>query len=180
MKHIIWKAYWNYEKEEKWLNDLSAKGLAMTDYSWCRYALEDTPPGEYIYRIELLAHLATHPESRRYIEFVEETGAQCVATYLRWVYFRKKAADGAFELYSDIESKIRHYKTVRAFWTALAALELCVGASNTVIGITDSGSAINLALGIALFALGCAFVVWCFQLTRKIRALKKQRQIVDA
>ena len=29
MKHIIWKPYWNYEKEEKWLNDMSAKGLAM-------------------------------------------------------------------------------------------------------------------------------------------------------
>lgn len=33
MKHIVRKAYWNYEKEENWLNEMSAKGLALIDYS---------------------------------------------------------------------------------------------------------------------------------------------------
>lgn len=33
MKHIVRKAYWNYEKEEKRLNEMSAKGMALTDYS---------------------------------------------------------------------------------------------------------------------------------------------------
>ena len=49
MKHIVRKAYVDYEKEE-----MSAKGAALTNYSWCKYTFEDTPKGEYIYRIELL------------------------------------------------------------------------------------------------------------------------------
>ena len=31
MKHIVRKAYWDFEKEEQWLNEMSARGMAMTD-----------------------------------------------------------------------------------------------------------------------------------------------------
>jgi len=48
MKHIVRKAYWDYEKEEKWLNAMSAKGMALTDYSWCRYVFTETPCNEFI------------------------------------------------------------------------------------------------------------------------------------
>jgi hypothetical protein len=61
MKHIVWKAYWNFEKEEKYLNEMSSKGLALTDYSWCRYVFEEAPRGEWVYRIELLENYPTHP-----------------------------------------------------------------------------------------------------------------------
>jgi len=29
----LWKAFWDYEKEEAWLNEMSAKGLALTSYT---------------------------------------------------------------------------------------------------------------------------------------------------
>ncbi len=180
MKHIIHKAYWNYEKEEKWLNELSAKGLALTDYCWIRYVFEDSQPGEYIYRIQLLKNLASSPDSRKYIEFVESTGAECIATYLRWVYFRKRAADGPFELYSDIDSKIRHYKLVRAFWVVFTAAEYLIGLSNVIIGIEVPVSSTNIVLGGLLIALGTGFLVMVLNLSKKIRALKKQQQIVEA
>ena len=41
MKQVVWKAYYNYEKEENWLKEMSAKGMALISYSWCRYVLED-------------------------------------------------------------------------------------------------------------------------------------------
>ncbi len=180
MKHIIYKAYWNYEKEEKWLNGLSAKGLALIDYSWIRYVFEDSQPGEYTFRIQLLKNLASNPESRKYIEFVEGTGAECVATYLRWVYFRKRAADGPFELYSDIDSKIRHYKLVRAFWVAFTVLEYAVGLMNIAIGVKEAISSTNIVLGGLLLALGTGFLIMVLNLGKKIRTLKKQQQIVEA
>ncbi len=180
MKHVIYKIFWNYEKEEKWLNGYSARGLALVDYCWIRYVFEDSMPGEYIYRIQLLRNLASHPQSRKYIEFVEETGAECVATYLRWVYFRKRSADGPFELYSDITSKIRHYKMVRAFWAALAVLEYGAGISNIIIGTTPPVSVVNTVLGCLVAAIGVGFTVMVASLTKKISALKKQHQIVEA
>ena len=173
MKQIIHKAYWNYEKEEQWLNAMSAKGLALMDYWWIRYVFEDCAPGEYIYRIELLEHWATHPESRRYIEFVESTGAECVATYMRWAYFRKKAADGPFELYSDIPSKLRHYRMVRAFWVGLTILEYATGLFNVLVGAEEPVSSVNIVLGSLLVLLGAGFTMMIANLNRKIHSLKK-------
>lgn len=180
MKHVIYKTYWNWENEERWLNELAAKGLSLTDYSWCRYVFEDTNPGEYVYRIDLLDHLPTHPQSRKYLQFLEETGIEHVASYLRWVYFRKKADSGPFQLYSDIPSLIARNKRLRALYFWLSLGEFGLGASNFIIGITVPFSIFNLVIGAGLFMIGIAFMLWSLQLTRKIRALKKEQQIADA
>lgn len=179
MKHIIRKPYFNWEREEKWLNDLSSKGLALTDYSWCRYVFEDSKPGEYIYRIDLLDHLPTHPQSRKYIEFLEETGVEFVSSYMRWVYFRKKADSGPFNLYSDIPSQIARNKRIRALWVWLAIFELTIGVANLKIGLTPPYSPFNVICGIVLCIISLAFSLWSLLLTRKIRALKKEKRIVE-
>ena len=61
MRKIIKKMFWawEFEKEEKWLNEMSAKGLALVDYSWCRYSFEENEPGEYTNKIQLLEHRPT-------------------------------------------------------------------------------------------------------------------------
>lgn len=181
MKHIVWKAYWNFEKEEKWLNEMSAKGLALHSYSWCRYVFEESTRGEYIYRIELLDQLASHPESQAYIRFIEETGIECVATYLRWVYFRKNASEGAFNLYSDYDSRIAHYQRVNIFWITFMILELIAGVSNIGIGIINilnyEQSYINLVLGIIVSIFGVAFYFFGRPLRKKIKQLRHEKTI---
>lgn len=132
LKRIVRKAYWNYEKEEKWLNEMAAKGLALTDYSWCRYVFSDCMPGEYTYRIELLKNSTKHPESQRYINFMEENGVEHVASYMRWIYFRRKASEGAFDIYSDIDSKITHYKRIGILGSMIAGLNLLAGLYNLI------------------------------------------------
>ncbi len=181
MKHVIRKPYWNYEKEEKWLNDMSAKGLALCDYSWCRYVFEEAPKGEYIYRIELLEHWAPHPESQNYIRFLEEAGVEFVTSYMRWAYFRKKAADGPFDLYSDIVSKIAHYKKVFTFWLTLALAELAIGLSNVSLGIKNWGvSDLNLVMGTFLTVVGVMLLTVAWPLRRKIKQLKKEKQLMES
>ena len=88
MKHVVHKAMWDYEKEEQWLNEMSAKGLAFTDYTWCRYVFAEAPANQYIYRIELLEYIPSHPESQTYLRFLEENGVVVVSSYMRWVYLR--------------------------------------------------------------------------------------------
>jgi len=179
MKQIIRKIYYNFEKEERWLNSLAAKGLALTDYSWCRYVFEDKTPGEYTYRIELLDHLATHPESRRYIEFVESTGAECVTTYMRWAYFRKKAADGPFELYSDNASRIAHYRRVRAFWLGFLILEIIGFAMNFAVLFVPPLPVANLVCACVLFVLVVLFSFLYFGMNQRIRALKRAQKVTE-
>ncbi|HEY5561035.1 MAG TPA: DUF2812 domain-containing protein [Clostridiaceae bacterium] len=115
---------------------MAAKGMNFLFYSAIgRYLFEEGTPGEYIYRIELLKDSPKHPESRVYIKFMEDTGIECVATYMRWVYFRKKASEGAFDLYSDYESKIKHYKRISSLIGAAVLINLFAALLNVVVGI---------------------------------------------
>ena len=127
MRHSIMKLFMDYEKEEKWLNDMSAKGLQLVHYSFPRYTFEEGEPGEYNYRIQLLENIPSHLESQAYIRFLEEVGVEMVGSYIRWVYFRTKTADGPFELYSDRESRIRHYGQICLMIGAVGAINLGVG-----------------------------------------------------
>lgn len=185
MKHIVHKAYWDYEKEEQWLNEMSARGMALTDYSWCRYVFTDTPNGQYHYRIELLQYLPTHPESVAYLRFLEENGVEVVTSYLRWVYLRKPASEGAFDLYTDLDSKIKHYQRINYFWTAMMIAEFAAAISNLGIGIANlflnerlgNFSYGNLMIGGVTLALGILFLVLDLPIRRKIMKLRQEKAI---
>lgn len=186
MRHVIRKAFWNYEKEERWLNEMAAKGLALVDYSWCRYAFEESRPGEYIIRIELLENLLTHPESTQYIRFMEENGAEQVAGYVRWVYFRKKSAEGAFDIYSDLASRMAHYRRVFRLWLGLAIFELGIGAFNIMLGISNYyrhfyHSLLNLSsvLGGITFVLGLGLLGLALHYRRKVARLKRDSALME-
>lgn len=110
MRKVIHKLFWiwDYEKEEKWLNEMAAKGLSLISVKLLTYEFEDTLPGEYHICVQVLEHTPRHLETEKYIQFLEETGVQHVGTCIRQVYFRKKTADGPFELFSDYASRIKH------------------------------------------------------------------------
>jgi hypothetical protein len=184
MKTKCWKAFWDYEKEEKWLNNMAAKGLAMTAYTFCRYTFENCIPGEYIYRIELLEHSVNHPESIRYINFLAENGVEHVDTYFRWVYFRKKASDGGFKIYSDLYSQIKHYQRISKIWLIIGCMELCVGFSQISSAIRLFGERYlswitHAAIGIVIISLGVILLSlwWCY--IKKIKRLKREREIQE-
>lgn len=185
MKHIIHKAMWDYEKEERWLNEMSAKGLAFTDYSWCRYVFAEAPANQYIYRIELLEYMPTHPESQAYLRFLEESGVEVVSSYMRWVYLRKPASEGAFDLYTDIDSKIKHYKRINVLWTTMMIVEFVAGFCNLGIGIININmneqlgnfTNGNLIIGAIVTALGFLFLALDLPLRRKIKKLKQEKAI---
>ena len=127
------KLYWNFEKEERWLNEMAANGQALRHYSWGTYRFETSRPAEWTYRIELLPDVASKPASQEYLAFMADTGAQAVAIYQRWVYFRKPSVDGTFEVFSDLDSRIAHYKRVLLMFTSLFAALLPI----TIVNITN-------------------------------------------
>jgi len=183
MKHIVRKLYWDYMKEEQWLNEMSARGLAFTDCSWFRYVFADAEPGEYIYRIELLENWPTHPESMAYIRFLEENGVECVATYMRWIYLRKKASEGPFDIYSDIDSKIKHYRRVNAFWNVLMYMEFAAALLNVAVVLTFvlSGEpefpTFNTVCAGLLIVIGFLFVKLVSPIRKMIKRLKQEKTI---
>jgi len=127
------------------------------------------------HRLELLEHYPTHPESVSYIHFLEETGVEHVASFMRWVYFRRKSNDGELDLYSDIESRIKHLKRIITLILCVLPIQISALVMNTPIAL--EGSTVNLvcicliALLIVLISIGIS------KLCIKIRKLKKERII---
>lgn len=177
MRKVIKKFFWawEFEKEEKWLNEMSAKGLALVDYSFCRYSFEECEPGEYSFKIQLLEHRPSHPESENYIRFMEETGAEQVASYMNWVYFRKKNDGIPFELFSDCESQIRHLILVKKLLLPLAWMNIFIGAGN-IINFAFNAPEISW---FPLINIACAALLFfgTYGISKRIKALKKESAI---
>jgi len=180
MKHIVRKAFWDYEKEEKWLNEMSAKGMALTDYSFCRYVFEETQNNEYTYRIELLENRPKSVEGIKYIRFLEENGVECVATYQSWAFLRKKTSEGNFYIYSDSESRLKYYMRVYRLWSTVMWFEFAIAMLNflaIIVNLKNDILYINLFCTIFLTILGTLFLKLKSSLKKKIKELKKEMLI---
>lgn len=181
MKLVVRKLYINFEKEEKWLNEMAAKGLNLVDYSFSRYLFEEGKPSEYIYRIELLEHLPSHPESKAYINFMEDMGVECVAIYFRWIFFRKKAVEGVFDLYSDNDSRIKHYKRLCSLYGIVGSMNLIPALSNINIYIFENSKewfSFNI-IGFLNLLLASLCIWMCISYIKKIKKIKKEKDIYE-
>lgn len=172
-----WFWVWDFDKEERWLNEMAARGLCLVSVGWCRYEFEDCVPGEYSVRLELLKEKPMHPESVKYMEFLEETGAEHVGSYWKWVYLRKKKADGNFQLFSDNESRIRHLTRIIRFVSVLTALNLYSGFYNLFLFFLW-GNLVSL-LGLINLAFSTFFICGIIKLCRKRQRLKEEQRVFE-
>ena len=179
MRQVIHKVFlaWEFEKEEKWLNEMSAKGLALVGVGCCKYTFEECLPGEYTIRLELLKNRPKHLESQQYLRFMEETGVQYLGSILRWVHFRKKRTEGEFDLFSDNESKCKHLNLILSLLTIVFVLNLWIGCWNLFLyfrldSMMNLCGLINIALGI--------FCAWgSFQIWRNKKKLQKEMELFE-
>ncbi len=180
MRHTIkkWFWAWDFDKEEKWLTECAAKGLALVSVGFCRYDFEECTPGAYHVRLELLDNPPSHPESVQYIKFLEETGAEHVGSVLRWVYLRRSAEFGPFDLFSDNASRVRHLGRILALLWPAMIIEFIAGLSNIWHGITWD-STVNIVCGCIVLPLAVLIGIGIWKLTQKRNLLKKEQQIFE-
>ena len=129
-----WFWVWEFEKEERWLNEMAQEGWALTCGGFCTYTFEKCEPGEYIIRVETLDN------SSDFENFMEELGAESVGRCFRWGYFRRKSELGEFDMFSDIDSRIAHLDKI-----GKTLFLLCM--ANIVIGLANCTGATSSRLG---------------------------------
>lgn len=150
---IKFRLYFDKDEETKWLNELAAEGLVMKKFFAGFYSFEPCEPGKYTYQVDFGDHL--FHVTKDYREFMEDTGAEIVQTWGYWVILRKLAADGPFELYTDVESSITHYSKIRNMFRIVAILLTCCVIFELFGGISGVtiGYAFACLLGAMLFAI---------------------------
>ena len=116
-----WFWVWEFEKEERWLNDMAAQGWALEAVGWCTYRFVECQPGEYIFRLEMRDH------DSAYLDFLAELGVEYVGRVIQWIYLKKPAAEGPFDLFSDMDSRIAHLRRVDRSLLLFGLANLLIG-----------------------------------------------------
>ena len=106
------RLYYDKDKGEAFLNDMSEKGYAMKRFFLGFYTFEKSQPGEYTYRVDLISDKTTEQRNELY-DLVQDSGGELVQTWGIWAFFRKK---GNFELYTDPESQIKQFRRIRTIF----------------------------------------------------------------
>lgn len=115
------KIYYDKDEEEIWLQKMSSEGWAFKNFFLGVYTFVPCDPGEYIYQIDLIDDIKGKDD---FIAFLEDSGVEVVSQWYKWIYLRKKAKDGPFEMYTDIDSKISQYTRIKNFFLAALLLEI--------------------------------------------------------
>ena len=140
-----WFWVWDFEKEEDWLNEMAGEGWALISVGFTKYTFERTEPGEYTVRLEM------REKDENYISFMQETGAEYIGRVVQWIYFRKKRELGAFEIFSDLDSRIGHLSRIGKMIGIICLANILIGVANSPRGF----GFINLLCGALLaYALG--------------------------
>lgn len=118
---ITFRLYFDKDKETQWLNEMSAKGYAINGFFSGFYRFVPCEKGEYLYQIDHTEGMFRVADDYR--RMMDELGIRIVCLWGPWVILQKKAADGAFELYSDVESLCAHYMRIRTMFRLVAIFE---------------------------------------------------------
>lgn len=110
------------DAETVWLNDMAARGYAMTGFCMGFFTFEKCIPGEYLYQVDISEGMFR--VSGDYRQFMAEAGVEIVCQWGYWVILRRRAEMGPFELYTDVESTIEHYKKIRKLFKVVIVVEL--------------------------------------------------------
>lgn len=93
------------EEMERYLNKMSHEGWQCCEIVRNELRFVRGEQDEYTYRVQYF-YESRDGEKDDYLRTLGETGAALVGEYGEALILRKKTADGAFELYSDLDSKI--------------------------------------------------------------------------
>src|SRR5665648_273193 len=137
MRHIEYKAFSiaAFEKEEKWLNEMSEKGMQLVSVG-----------------------------------------------FFRWVYLRKKSIEGPFELYSEINSKIKHYKRINYLCNFLIVFELIIAiiefwAAWYKYTLNGDWFSLNTFFSVFITVLAAIIFLIGHPVRKTLKALKKEQLI---
>lgn len=168
---IRFRLYYDKDKETVWLNKMASEGWALKRFFAGFYKFEPCEKGEYIYQIDF------GTAGKEYRDFMQELGVEIVVLWGCWIILRKRAADGPFELYTDVDSEIEHYRKIRRMFKVATIIELVVLFTEIYAGMTGGGVGWAFALLISLFVLACADAV--FRTNKVIARLEEQKSGIE-
>jgi len=162
------RLYYDKDKEEAFLNDMSAKGYAMKRFFLGLYTFEKCQLGEYTYRVDLISDKTVEQRNELY-DLIRDSGGELVQTWGIWAIFRKK---GSFELYTDPESQIKQFRRIRTIFVRVAIVEFLLSIPQWYNAI-QTKEPMLLLMSMLLTLIAFVFLKQARTCTKKITELEK-------
>lgn len=163
IKKWIW--VWDFDKEEQWLNSMAQQGWVLDRVGFCRYEFVRCEPGEYIVRLEMREH------DEGYLSFMSDTGAEYVGRVVKWIYFRRKAEFGPFDIFSELDSRLEHLKRISSTLRVVGIANLVIGLANSLNPVVNMGWINLLCATLLMYALG--------RIEGKEESLERERLLME-
>lgn len=184
MSKIVYKVFaaWQHEKEENWLNEISSNGYHLIKTRAIRYSFDENKQERYTYRIELLENSFSNVKSQEYIEFLKDTGISVVGNTAGWIYLRKEYDEIGFDIYSDIDSKIVHFKRILKLISVIFAINLLnlinmmISYSTYLFKFSEVGKALPIYL---IMFLSIVLLFGAVKIFNKIKKLERDRNLIE-
>lgn len=161
-----WFWVWEFEKEEQWLNQMAQAGWVLEKTSFATFYFRRCEPEAYTIRLEF------HDYDESYIQFMAETNAEYVGRMgCQWLYFRKKTEYGEFDIFSDLDSKIKHLNKISKVISIIAVANLIIGLANSFSSAASFAWINLLGASLLTYALG--------RIHGKKESLEKDRLIME-
>lgn len=165
------RLYLNKDKETTWINEMAAKSYALKKFFAGFYTFEKCKPGEYIYQIDFGSKLYTVSDDYR--EFMAENNIEIVCLWGYWIILRKRANEGEFVLYTDVDSSIEHYTKILKMFKAVSIIELICFFIETLAAM--NGAAIGVFGMFLIGAIAIAMMRATLSTKRTINELKERK-----
>ena len=165
------RLYFDKDKETVWLNQLAKEGYALKKFFAGIYTFEACTPGTYTYQIDLGNKLFSVSDDYR--EFMNESGIEIVSCWGYWIFLRKLASEGEFQLYTDVDSNIEHYTKIKLMFKIVAIIELICTFIEIYCGIT--GFAMGYPFACIAGAFAIVFINMASRTNHTIQQLRERR-----
>lgn len=96
----------DFDKEEKWLNEMSRQGWCLWHTNGYVYRFKKSEPGEYLFQIDFDEDYI-NKSNEDYVNFRSSCGDIFVHEWDSKIYWKRKASDGPFENGDNVAAKLR-------------------------------------------------------------------------
>lgn len=176
-RKLVFRAGVDWDKEDRFMNDMSAKGFDLARW-WFPgiYLFESGEPGYWTYRNGVLPRA----DKEQYLALMADAGVETVVTFINGTAtFRKRTAEGPFELYSDTESRIGFFQSWRKRYFLLITLGVAFFVPYNFMASRDLSLLELLPLLLVQLAGMTFLAVQTTRLNQRIRALEADRLITE-
>lgn len=179
MKKVKYRFYLDYEKEEKWINDMAVNGWDLEKFSLGRFKFTKGEPGKFVYRNELISGMSP-TEKKDYFEILKDSGITIIQEFGGWIYMKKAVSEGPLEIYTDIKSKIDYYNRILNLFLLLFIVNICSGLSNINFFSNQSSLGfINSTMGIINIFVAALIACPIIKIIFRKRDLQQKHQFFE-